>query len=83
MNQLLNELMNHKGVCRTAPATLGLLIIYLVIQTLHKPSCLTKTGCSCFFCPFKAIFMFSNVQSIFLKIQKQKTKAIHNETKKL
>ena len=26
----MNELMNHKGVCRTAPATPGLSIIHLV-----------------------------------------------------
>ena len=25
MNELMNELMNHKGVFKTAPATLGLL----------------------------------------------------------
>ena len=26
MSQFVNELMNHKGACRTAPATQGLLI---------------------------------------------------------
>ena len=27
MTQLLNELINHEAVCRTAPATPGLLIM--------------------------------------------------------
>ena len=31
ITELMNESVNDKGVCRTAPATPGLLIIYLII----------------------------------------------------
>ena len=35
MTQSMNESMSEKGVCRTAPATSGLLIMYYLFEQLR------------------------------------------------